>query len=101
MSIECGICERDARVGHADDCPRSVVKILKRTDIKLLQDAFKSNGGGINPEYYSFASRDRLFEAGLIQWKPNHCSAKTGYTSLITITKAGKNKLMAINGVKA
>ena len=22
MSIECGICERDLRAGHADDCPR-------------------------------------------------------------------------------
>ena len=22
MSIECGICERDARGGHAEDCPR-------------------------------------------------------------------------------
>lgn len=23
MSIECGICERDLRGGHADDCPRA------------------------------------------------------------------------------
>jgi hypothetical protein len=23
MSIECGICEMDARSGHADDCPRN------------------------------------------------------------------------------
>lgn len=94
MSIECGICERDARAGHADDCPRAMAKSLKRTDVKLLQDALKSNGGGINPDRYSDASRDRLFEAGLIQWKPNHCSVKTGYTSLITITTLGKSRLL-------
>ena len=29
MSLECGICERDARGGHADDCPYAEVARLR------------------------------------------------------------------------
>jgi hypothetical protein len=34
MSIECGICERDARAGHADDCPRNT-EIVVAANVKI------------------------------------------------------------------
>lgn len=66
---------------------------LLKTDVKLLRAALASNGGGINPDMHPEATRKRLMKAGLIQWKPNHCSHHTGYTSLLTITAAGKKAL--------
>jgi hypothetical protein len=63
---------------------------LLRIDIKLLRDALASNGGGVNADMYSVASRTRLMKAGLIQWKPN---SRTVFVSLLTITKAGKELL--------
>ncbi|TCS35839.1 hypothetical protein EDC30_109138 [Paucimonas lemoignei] len=38
MSIECGICERDARSGHADDCPRKT-GISQPEELFYLQDS--------------------------------------------------------------
>jgi len=66
---------------------------MKKIDIKLLQDALASNGGGINPNWYSQASKDRLFKSGLIQWKPNHSSHKTNYSMLITLTEKAKAEI--------
>lgn len=63
---------------------------MKRPDLKLLRDALASNGGGINSDLYSTASRTRLMKAGLIQWKPN---SRTVFVSLLTITPAGKEEL--------
>lgn len=71
--------------------------ILKRTDIELLRAALKTNGGGVFPELYSQAARVRMLKAGLIQWKPNHTSHHTGYTSLLTITPAGKEALKGLD----
>ena len=36
MSIECGICERDLRGGHASDCPRKPLTPLKRRIVDML-----------------------------------------------------------------
>lgn len=66
---------------------------LIKPDIKLLRDALASNGGGVNADLYSNASRQRLMKAGLIQWKPN---SRTVFVSLLTITKAGKDALKDI-----
>lgn len=63
---------------------------LIKPDIKLLRDALASNGGGVNADLYSNASRQRLMKAGLLQWKPN---SRTVFVSLLTITKAGKEAL--------
>ena len=36
MSIECGICEQDARAGHADDCPKNAKNKTKAGSQMLL-----------------------------------------------------------------
>lgn len=64
--------------------------VLLKTDIKLLSAALASNGGGVDSDLHSIASRTRLMKAGLIQWKPN---SRTIFVSLLTITPAGKEAL--------
>ncbi len=59
---------------------------LKRTDIKLLMDALKSNGGGVTDWLYGVATQRRMLNAGLIQHKPRH-------VGMLTITAAGKDAL--------
>lgn len=65
---------------------------LKRTDVKLLEAALKSNGGGTRDVWHAPTTIQRMLKAGFIQWKPN-CNAK--YVSLLTITQAGKAVLAA------
>jgi hypothetical protein len=65
---------------------------LKRTDVKLLEDALKSNGGGVGEIFYRDTTIQRMLNAGFIQWKPN-CNAK--YSTLLTITPAGEEALAA------
>ena len=65
---------------------------LKRTDVKLLEAALKSNGGGTRDVWHAPTTIRRMIKAGFIRWKPN-CNAK--YVSLLTITKAGREALAA------
>ena len=65
---------------------------LKRPDLKLLREALATNGGGVNSDLYSDASRNRMLKAGLIQWKPNQHKSNY-FASLLTITAAGKEEL--------
>ena len=69
---------------------------LKRTDVKLLRDTMKSNGGGVAAFHYKDTPRKRLLATGLIQWKPNQPS-NTNFP-LLTITKAGKQALEQHHG---
>jgi hypothetical protein len=64
---------------------------MKPVDLKLVQAALSSNGGGVNADFYSEASRKRLMKAGLIQWKPGN---RTG-VSLLTLTKEGRATAIA------
>lgn len=63
---------------------------MRPIDFKLLRAALDSNGGGVNSDFYSDSSRNRLIKAGLLQWKPN---SRTPFVSLLTITPAGKEAL--------
>lgn len=65
---------------------------LRPVDMKLLRAALASNGGGVNADLYSDASRTRLMNAGLLQWKPNQ---KVVRIMLLTITPAGREKIKA------
>lgn len=64
---------------------------MKPVDWKLMQSALSSNGGGVNADLYSEASRKRLMKAGLIQWKPNDKSS----VPLLTLTKEGRAAAIA------
>jgi hypothetical protein len=71
--------------------------MLRPIDTKLLRAALASNGGGIDSDLYSVASRKRLMKAGLIQWKPNQHKSNH-FANLLTITPAGKDELKKIEG---
>ena len=62
---------------------------LTRTDQKLIADALKSNGGGIDEARYAGATVQRLLKDGLVQWKPNQHKSKH-YSLLLTLTELGK-----------
>lgn len=48
MSIECGICERDLRGGHADDCSRNAknVKVCLCRKNQFLRDPYTEGQQG-------------------------------------------------------
>ncbi len=66
---------------------------LKRTDLRLLEAALKSNGGGVDSDFYASATVARLLKSGLIQWKPNQ-SKSNHYASLLTLTTQGKEVIL-------
>lgn len=67
---------------------------LKRTDVQLLKDALKTNGGGVDWLYHADKTIRRCLEAGLIQRKPNQHKSNN-HCRLLTITPAGREALTA------
>jgi hypothetical protein len=43
MGIECGVCERDLRGGHAPDCPLQIARKIAR-DVAELPDRTRPEG---------------------------------------------------------
>lgn len=60
--------------------------MLRRTDVKLLTAALKSNGGGITAWNLPIATVARMLKASFIKHKPNHLG-------MLTITASGKAAL--------
>lgn len=74
---------------------KSIHTSLKSTDKKLLSDAMKSNGGGVDSEMYPEATVNRLLKRGLVQWKPNQQKSRH-FAQLLTLTKTGRIEADAI-----
>jgi hypothetical protein len=64
---------------------------LRRTDKALLLAALASNGGGVDSDRFSEATRKRLLKSGLIQWKPNQHKSNH-FALLLTLTPDGRQR---------